>query len=107
MLQLRNVGETGRKHCLVIKVMSWRCRNVGFGLLACEIPAGKGIEAEEVASRVSKLHSQLLRKLPEEKEPSLEEPHLSFCQFSFPYLVYIMFSWTLSLPDLMEKEVIF
>lgn len=53
--------------------------------------------------RVSRLHSQLL---PEEKEPSLEEPHLSFCHFSFPYLVYIMFSWTPSLPDLLEKEVI-
>lgn len=84
---LRYVGETGKKHCLVIKVMSWRCRNTEFGLFPCEIAAGKGVEAEDIASRVSRLHSQLLRKLPEEKEPSLEATHLSFCHFSVLYLV--------------------
>lgn len=56
-----------------------------FGLFPCEIAAGKGVE--EVASRVSRLHSQLLSKLPEEKEPSLEATHLSSCHFSFLYLV--------------------
>lgn len=45
-----------------------------FGLFPCEIAAGKGVE--EVASRVSRLHSQLLRKLPEEKEPGGNPPFL-------------------------------
>lgn len=77
--------------------MPWRCRNMEFGLFPCDIAAGKGMEAGEVASSVSRLHSQLLRRLPEEKEPSLEATHLSFCLFSFLYLVYIMLSWTPSL----------
>lgn len=64
------------------------------------------MEAEEVTSKVSRLHSQLLRKLPEEKKPSLEASHLSFCHFSFSDLVYIMLSWTPSPPNLLEKEVL-
>lgn len=102
----RYVGETGKKHCLMIKVMFWRCKNTEFGLFPREIAAGKGMEAEEGASRVSRLHSQLLGKLPEEKEPSLEAIHFSFCHLSFLYLVYIMLAWTPNLPDLLEKEVI-